>query len=575
MLFESISYRDNLPFEISFLNVAGESKHCHRELEIILVLRGVTHYQIYHTDYELNTGDLIIADAEDLHQIHDSSEDILMLSMHIDTGRFNDIYPDIRYMFFVCEECMEGPSGNRQFLRSKLMLLKEQIASLALHYVKGTSSHAVLEDGINKLVAILVEHFQGFYMEDFQYKTSSQNMSEEDLQRLCRITRYIMLNYKERISLDDISQLEHLSSYYLSHLIKENLGFNFQNFVNAIRLEFAEKLLVFSNMTLMQISQECGFSSPNYFNKCFSAWHGKTPSQYRKDYVPCDRTVIGSFTQEEACELLSGYIINADSGNAPPGTVPLFPAQYADLGSLPWSEQFEPVAGPSVVLDSMEAVIKYESLSEELASLGSVTAVIDPELLKRNRDLDISMLPADVRIPDTLPASAAAGCTAEAYRELFVNKNTLISLWGGPHSLFSGDNMPSPVLQIYRYFSELTSPEAAVCDNMLILRCAEMKALIVFNTYTDNNISITIPADRLPASCSITCREISDHSCPDTVTISSSETGGNCSRNLSSRLLTKRAVQCREGRVSFIDAAHGIDYLLHPMDTVIFEFFCS
>lgn len=64
MLFESISYRDNLPFEISFLNVAGESKHCHRELEIILVLRGVTHYQIYHTDYELNTGDLIIADAD-------------------------------------------------------------------------------------------------------------------------------------------------------------------------------------------------------------------------------------------------------------------------------------------------------------------------------------------------------------------------------------------------------------------------------------------------------------------------------------------------------------------------------
>ena len=351
MLFESISYRDDLPFEISFLNVAGESKHCH--------------------------------------QIHESSEDILMLSMHIDTGRFNDIYPDIRYMFFECEECME----------------------------------------------------------DFQYKTSSQDMSEEDLQRLCRITRYIMLNYKEKISLDDISQLEHLSSYYLSHLIKENLSFNFQNFVNAIRLEFAEKLLVFSNMTLMQISQECGFSSPNYFNKCFSAWHGKTPAQYRKDYVPCNRTIIGSFTQDEACEMLSGYIINADSDDAPPGTAPLFPAQYADFGSLPWSKEFESVAGPSVLLDSMEAVIKYESLSEELASLGSFTAVIDPELLKRNRDLDISMLPADVQIPDALPASAAADCTAEAYRELFVNKNTLISLWGGPHSLFSEDNISSPVLQ--------------------------------------------------------------------------------------------------------------------------------
>ena len=103
-------------------------------------------------------------------------------------------------------------------------------------------------------------------------------MNEEDLRQLCRITRYILLNYRDKITLNDIAEMEHLSSYYLSHLIKENLGFNFQSFLNAIRLEFAEKELVFTGKTLLQISQDCGFSSPNYFNKCFSAWYGKTPA---------------------------------------------------------------------------------------------------------------------------------------------------------------------------------------------------------------------------------------------------------------------------------------------------------
>ena len=136
MLFENIKYRDDLPFEISFLNIGEESKHCHKDLEILLVLRGVTHYQIYHTDYELNTGDLIIADIEDLHQIHDSSDDVLMLSMHIDTSRFEEIYPNIQYMFFVCEECMDGPASNPQMLENKLALLKNHIAKLAFHYMK-------------------------------------------------------------------------------------------------------------------------------------------------------------------------------------------------------------------------------------------------------------------------------------------------------------------------------------------------------------------------------------------------------------------------------------------------------
>ena len=60
MLFEQIAYMENLPFELSFLNVGEESRHCHKEVELLLVLRGVTHYRIYHMDYELNPGDLII-----------------------------------------------------------------------------------------------------------------------------------------------------------------------------------------------------------------------------------------------------------------------------------------------------------------------------------------------------------------------------------------------------------------------------------------------------------------------------------------------------------------------------------
>ena len=159
MLFEPVSFQGSLPFELTFLNIGEESKHCHKEIEILLVLRGTTHYQIYHTDYQLDPGDLIIADVEDLHQIHHSSEDILILSIHVDTSRFEQLYPNIRYMFFVCEECMEGPSGNRQLLQSKLKLLKQHIAKMAFDSIQEEEDSSLLTEDVNGLVSILDKHF--------------------------------------------------------------------------------------------------------------------------------------------------------------------------------------------------------------------------------------------------------------------------------------------------------------------------------------------------------------------------------------------------------------------------------
>lgn len=516
MLFENISYKDDLPFEMSFLNIGEESKHCHRELELLLVLRGVTHYQIYHTDYELSPGDLIIADVEDLHQIHDSSDDILMLSMHIDTNRFDSIYSNIRYMFFVCEECMDGPAGNRQLLRNKLVLLKEHIARMAFYYIKEDTPHSLLMEEINKLVSILVEHFQGFFMEDYQYKTSPKDMSDEDLQRLSRITRYIMLNYKNKISLDDISELEHLSPYYLSHLIKENLGFNFQNFVNAIRLEFAEKLLVFSNMTLMQISMECGFSSPNYFNKCFSAWHGKTPSQYRKCYIPCERSCKNSFTNEEALELLSGYLN---------GTEPS-PVQVKSISPIIdfESDGFFIPEGPYILPENSADFNKFSSKF--------ITAV----------------------------------CLAEAFEEILLNNHYYVPSCESANSLFSCNGLDSPAYSVYKYLAEYESPQVKASAEYALIKSPTVKAAVFFNTSCDADLNISIPNEAMPDANTVIFREISDYGNRNMLKhIFDSQ------KNIPT-LLQNRINQCNYGKTIFLNPEKNIDFMVHALDTVILEF---
>lgn len=508
MLFEPVSFRGSLPFELTFLNIGEESKHCHREIEILLVLRGTAHYQIYHTDYELSPGDLIIADVEDLHQIHDSSEDILILSIHVDTGRFEHLYPNIRYMFFVCEECMEGPSGNRQLLSSKLNLLKQHIAKMAFDYMQEEVQESLLMENVNGLVSILVEHFQGFFMEDFQYKTSQEDLSPEDLQRLCRITRFIMLNYREKITLDDIARMEHLSTYYLSHLIKENLGFNFQNFVNGIRLEFAEKLLVFSNMTLMQISEECGFSSPNYFNKCFSAWHGKTPSQYRKAYTPCDRSYRNDFTREEALELLSPYLTALQKQ-----TELRFLSIDPDFESDPFPIPL-PDSGPEIILDSAESLLMAGALLAKLQAVRPAAFRLDEHIARKNRELEsgLKKLLSSVGIPLTEgPVSPkecvqACGSSAEAFSYLLLKPESPVFLTGDTCALFSPQGLETPLYTALRFFASLQEPKIAAWENYALIKSGQALYILLYNPQAQS-LNVEISPQKLPAGCMIYCRE--------------------------------------------------------------------
>jgi hypothetical protein len=110
---------------------------------------------------------MIIADVKDLHRIHDSSEDVLMLQLHLDTKKFEEIYPNISSTYFVCED--PGTLHDEDAtLKGKQLLLKHQLANcwivLAIPMILFTyRQHQRCRRHFNR-------YFRGFYMEDYQYR---------------------------------------------------------------------------------------------------------------------------------------------------------------------------------------------------------------------------------------------------------------------------------------------------------------------------------------------------------------------------------------------------------------------
>lgn len=93
---------------------------------------------------------------------------------------------------------------------------------------------------------------------------------------------YIESNFYKDISLEEISQMLNLSSYYFSKLFKEEKGEGFVEYLTRRRVEEAKQLLKDPEKSIKEIGSSCGYSDPNYFSRIFKKATGMTPTEYKE-----------------------------------------------------------------------------------------------------------------------------------------------------------------------------------------------------------------------------------------------------------------------------------------------------
>lgn len=97
-----------------------------------------------------------------------------------------------------------------------------------------------------------------------------------------RAVDYIRSNYMKRITLEETASIVFLSPAYFSRVFKDEIGDNFNIYVNKIRIEAAKKLLLNENVSLVDISSMVGFEGQSYFSKVFKKMTGVTPGKYKE-----------------------------------------------------------------------------------------------------------------------------------------------------------------------------------------------------------------------------------------------------------------------------------------------------
>ncbi len=96
------------------------------------------------------------------------------------------------------------------------------------------------------------------------------------------IRRYIDLNFKEPLTLEQLSEEAHMNKYYLAHVFKREYGVSPINYMISRRIDESKYLMAETDLSLSQIAQLLGFSSSSYFSQVFRKMNGISPMEYRQ-----------------------------------------------------------------------------------------------------------------------------------------------------------------------------------------------------------------------------------------------------------------------------------------------------
>lgn len=114
-------------------------------------------------------------------------------------------------------------------------------------------------------------------------KNEQDRMVYHNVLRLRPVIGYIAEHLPEKMRIEDFAGMIGVSADYFTKMFKESIGKTPIDYVNALRVNRSMQLLIGSELSVSEISDQLGFSAAAYYNKIFKQYVGLNPTAYRKE----------------------------------------------------------------------------------------------------------------------------------------------------------------------------------------------------------------------------------------------------------------------------------------------------
>ena len=127
------------------------------------------------------------------------------------------------------------------------------------------------------------QHGIGDMMLFFAEQVANIQRFSEKSELVQKAASYVAGHLKEKITVGQIAEAMNVNASYLSHEFKRQTGMSLSELIMREKVEEAKRLLRRKRASILEISQQLGFSSQQYFQNVFKKMTGTTPAQYQHD----------------------------------------------------------------------------------------------------------------------------------------------------------------------------------------------------------------------------------------------------------------------------------------------------
>lgn len=113
-----------------------------------------------------------------------------------------------------------------------------------------------------------------------------------DFDRFNKIYQYVMANFNRPISLNEIASLCGLSPNAFCRYFMKRTKMTFVQYLNAVRIGHAKKLLIEGKLKISTVSVEAGFNNISHFIELFKRSTLLSPSEYQKQFKVDNRKLL-------------------------------------------------------------------------------------------------------------------------------------------------------------------------------------------------------------------------------------------------------------------------------------------
>lgn len=250
-----------------------DNPHHHDAVEFIYVVEGGCRLHFSHNVISPSKNDLIIVSSNSVHSCEvTDKQGCTLINIHLllknnlaDSVASNELFSGF----------IQASFSTDSFIRFfNCIDIHPVIKNIAVELEGGQAGwNRIVRNDIEKMIIILCRKFNS------RTGVTAHNLLSPYVQAA---VSFIENSITDELSADAIAAAVHVSVDYLMHLFRNELGQSLMHFVRERKIMFAKELLSGTDMKIIDVAAETGFTNAQHFSTVFKKYaDGITPSSFR------------------------------------------------------------------------------------------------------------------------------------------------------------------------------------------------------------------------------------------------------------------------------------------------------